>query len=249
MFFRKNNNKLKKEGEKHMTKRKSNSHYQEGILSNDEKITDVIKEKLHESMQESAMDINLFCRDGFVHMSGIVDVLTEKQYAEEIAVNTPGVIKVENKITVAMDGNFTDKHIEKEVMEKLADYDNDSVSGLGVKVNDGVVSLVGNVDTLMDANIAMNLASRIRGVKNVVNNTSIASSGKYDDTFISNKILQELSKTELSYRDIHRDVDGGIVRLSGYLDNPAEVELAKEIAMNVEGVRKVINKLHARKQE
>jgi len=232
-----------------MTKRKSNSHYQEGILSNDEKITDVIKEKLHESMQESAMDINLFCRDGFVHMSGIVDVLTEKQYAEEIAVNTPGVIKVENKITVAMDGNFTDKHIEKEVMEKLADYDNDSVSGLGVKVNDGVVSLVGNVDTLMDANIAMNLASRIRGVKNVVNNTSIASSGKYDDTFISNKILQELSKTELSYRDIHRDVDGGIVRLSGYLDNPAEVELAKEIAMNVEGVRKVINKLHARKQE
>ena len=232
-----------------MTKRKSNSHYQEGILSYDERITDVIKEKLHESMQESAMDINLFCRDGFVHMSGIVDVLTEKQYAEEVAINTPGVRKVENKITVAMDGNFTDKHIEKEISEKLADYDNDSVSGLGVKVNDGVVSLVGSVDTLMDANIAMNLASRIRGVKNVVNNTSIASTGKYDDTFISNKILQELSKTELSYKDIHRDVDGGIVRLSGYLNNPAEVELAKEIAMNVEGVRKVINKIYSRKHE
>ena len=232
-----------------MTKRKSNSHYQSGELSKDERITDTIKEKLHEWMQESAMDINLFCRDGYVHMSGIVDVLTEKKYAEEVAINTTGVRKVENKITVAMDGNFNDKHIEKEVLNKLSDYDNESVSGLGVKVNDGVVNILGEVDTLMDANIAMNLASQIRGVKNVVNNTNIASAGKYDDASISNKILQELSRTTLSYKDIHRDVDGGIVRLSGYLNNSAEVELAKEIAMNVEGVRKVINKIHARKKE
>ncbi len=233
-----------------MTKRKTDSHYQSGNLSNDEKITDVIKEKLHEAMQESAMDINLFCRDGLVHMSGIVDVLTEKQYAEEVAVHTTGVRGVENKITVAMDGNFTDKHIEKEVRSTLAEYENnDTITGLGVRVNDGVVSIVGHVDTLMDANIAMNLASRIRGVKNVVNNTSLASSEKYDDTFISNKILQELSKTELSYKDIHRDVDGGTVRLSGYLNSPAEVELAKEIAMNVEGVRKVINNIHSRKMD
>ncbi len=233
-----------------MTKRKTDSHYQAGVLSDDERITDVIKEKLHEAMQESAMDINLFCRDGFVHMSGIVDVLTEKQYAEEVAVNTSGVRGVENKITVAMDGNFTDKHIEKEVRSTLAEYENnDTITGLGVKVNDGVVSILGHVDTLMEANIAMNLASRIRGVKNVVNNTNLASSGKYDDTFISNKILQELSKTELSYKDIHRDVDGGIVNLSGYLNNPAEVELAKEIAMNIEGVRKVINRIRPRKKD
>lgn len=233
-----------------MTKRKTDSHYQAGVLSDDERITDVIKEKLHEAMQESAMDINLYCRDGFVHMSGIVDVLTEKQYAEEVAVNTLGVRGVENKITVAMDGNFTDKHIEKEVRSTLAEYENnETITGLGVRVNDGVVSILGHVDTLMEANIAMNLASRIRGVKNVVNNTNLASSGKYDDTFISNKILQELSKTELSYRDIHREVDGGIVNLSGHLNNPAEVELAKEIAMNVEGVRKVINRIRPRKKD
>lgn len=232
-----------------MTKRKSNSHYQEGELSRDEQITDSIKEKLHETMQESSMDINLFCRDGIVHLSGIVDVLAEKQYAEEIAISTSGVRKIENKITIAMDGNFNDLHIQKEVIKKLGDSDNDNVAGLGVKVNDGVVNIVGDVNTLNDANRAMNLASQIRGVKNVVNNTTIATSGRYDDTFISNKILQELSKTALSYKDVHRDVDGGIVRLSGYLDNPAEVELAAEITMGVEGVRKVINKIHARKKK
>lgn len=213
----------------------------------DDVITSNIHEKLHEKMQASAMDIKAFSRNGFVHLSGIVDLYSEKKFAEEIAIHTEGVKGIENKITVAMDSNITDKHIEKEVINKLQNQDSDTISGVGVKVTDGVVNLIGSLPTLRDSNRAMHIASTARGVKDVVSNIDIGSAGDYTDVSISNKILQELSLTDLSFKDISRNVTGGIVTLSGFLNSKEEVELATEIAMTVEGVQKVKNHIKIRR--
>ena len=109
------------------------------------------------------------------------------------------------------------------------------------------MSLVGHVDTLKDCHIAMRLASEVRGVKDVINNIDIESYGKFSDETISNRILQELSKSPLDYRDITRRVSRGEVTLWGGLDTHEDVELAKEIAMGVEGVIKVRNNMHVAK--
>lgn len=214
--------------------------------ASDETIIANIHEKLHEKMQASAMDIKATSRDGYVHLSGIVDLYSEKKLAEEIAIHTEGIKGIENKITVAMDSNITDKHIEKEVLNKLQSQDNEAVAGVGVKVTDGVVSLMGNLSTLNDSNKAMHIAATARGVKDVVSNIEVGR-GEYTDTGISNKILQELSNTELSFKDLARDVSGGVVTLSGFLNSKEEIEIATEIAMGVEGVKKVRNKIKIRK--
>lgn len=209
-------------------------------------MTNRIKDELNDRMRESAMEINVVYRDGNVHMSGMVDVLSERKFAEEIVSKLEGVRRIENKITIAMDSNITDKHIEKEVIEKLH-HGNEAIAGIGAKVERGVVSLMGHVDTLRECHIAMRMTSEVRGVKDVVNNINIETQGKYTDDTISNKILEELSKSPLDYRDITRRVSNGEVTLWGALDSHKDIEMAKEIAMGVEGVIKVRNNMHVAK--
>ncbi|KAB3527183.1 BON domain-containing protein [Alkaliphilus serpentinus] len=213
---------------------------------NDKDLSHAIKSNLEAVMQASAMDINVYCRDGVVQLTGIVDLLAEKKQAEDIVKSFSVTKKVENNLTIAMDSNITDKHIQKEVMNKLTTGENEAVRGVGVKVDDGVVTLMGRINNLKEVHTAMDMASENRGVKDVVNKIEIDSLGSYTDAAINNKILQELSQTDLSYRDVHRKVSDGVVTLFGYLDNSKEIELAKEIALGVEGVKKVINKLKTR---
>jgi osmotically-inducible protein OsmY len=221
---------------------------QDKVPSRDDLIVDQIKDQLEEKMQASAMDINVFCKDGIVHMSGIVDVLAEKRTAEDIARGIEGIKKLENKITVAMDGNFTDKHMEKEVLNKLRK--NDKLNGVGAKIEDGVANLIGTAQTLKDSKFACELASEIRGIKDVVNNIKVSPDKEYDDVTINNRIAQALSTTNLSYEeDITHAVKEGKVVLNGYVNTRNEAELAKEITMGIEGVKKVVNKLKIRKDQ
>ena len=211
-------------------------------LTKDELIVDYIKDTLEENMQASAMDINVTARDGAISLSGFVDVLAERNFAESIARGIEGVRKVENNITISMDGQFNDKHMEKEIRDGLFNGENkDKVGGVGVKVHDGVANLLGHVNTLKDAHIAMNTASKIRGVKDVVNNIKIDTLGKYDDVTINNTIHQRIND-----QDIACDVNDGIVTLMGYVNNKNDAEFAKETAMDVEGVKKVKNMIKLR---
>lgn len=212
-------------------------------LTKDEMIVDHIKDQLEEDMQGSAMDINVTCRDGSVQLSGIVDVYSEKKFAEEIARNVDGVRRVENAMTICMDGQITDKHIEKEIRNNLFTSESkDKVGRVGIKVDDGTANLVGHTRTLKDAHLAMAIASKVRGVKHVVNNINIETAGTYDDVTINNTIHQLLNNP-----DIACDVNDGVVKLMGYANSRSEVEFARETAMDVEGVKKVRNMLKLRK--
>lgn len=232
-----------------MNDKRSNKIIKDKLPSKDDLIVDYIKDQLEEKMQASAMDINLFSRNGHVHMSGVVDVLAEKYTAEKIARSIEGVQKVENKITVAMDSNITDKHMEKEVLDRLhSTRSGDNLLGVGVKIEDGVANLIGSANTLQDAHTAMSLASEVRGIKDVVNNIHISTAGRYDDAVLNSHVTQALSATDLSYKDIAHSVKEGKLTLSGYVNSPYEMELAKEISMGVEGIKKVINNLKIRKR-
>lgn len=211
-------------------------------LSKDEMIVDHVKDQLEEEMQGSAMDINVSCRDGCVQLSGMVDVLSERKFAEEVARGVDGIRKIENGITIAMDGQITDRHMEKEIRDNLFTSESKNrVGRVGINVNDGTAYLVGHVNTLKDAHLAMAIASKVRGIKNVVNNINITTVGEYDDVTINNTIHQRINNN-----DITCDVNSGVVRLTGYVNSRSEVEFAREVAMDVEGVKKVRNMLNIR---
>lgn len=216
----------------------------------DDRINKEIKEALDKEMSESAMDINVNTRDGFVTLSGIVDTLAEKRAAEEIATMVKGINGIENTITISTDGTITDRQIQMEVVNKLHNSEfSEKVAGVNCSVSDGVVVLKGAVDTLRGEKLAINEAEKAIGAKDIVSNIRIASSGRFDDASIQSKLTREFAGTRLSIPDIFTEVHGGTVRLSGYVNNRQEMELAVEIAQDIEGVKDVSNKLRLRQAD
>ncbi len=217
-------------------------------LTKDELLVDYIKDQLEEKMQASAMDINVIVRDGVAEIFGFVDVLSEKNKAEKISREIKGIRKIENNITVVMDSNFTDKHIEKELISKFRKSKNhDKISGISIKVHDGAVDLIGETRNLKNVQTAMKIASQTRGVKNVVNNIKISPDENFDDISIKNRINKEFMDNNLSNIGILCDVTNGKVTLSGIVSNKSQMELAKELTASVDGVTKIKNLIKTRK--
>ena len=113
-------------------------------------------------------------KQGNIILSGIVDVLSEKNFAEEIAKKIDGVVSIENSITIGMDSNITDSHIRHEIENKI--YQGEESRGLlnvGIDVKGGTAVLMGRVEDESDKRKAAELASSARGVVNVVDSIKI----------------------------------------------------------------------------
>lgn len=212
----------------------------------DKKIESKIKSTLKRELKESAVDINIQCRNGFVTLSGFADVLSEKNTAGELAANVYGVKSVENCITLSTDGNFTDKEVEAEVASKMENLD--GIESVGAKVQRGVAVLEGTVSTLKDKNYAIHQAMKALGVKDVVSHIEIDSIKAVDDVTIHNRIQQQLVNIGLDNQDIRVKVENGAVNLSGYVNTTNDMEVALEITEGVEGVRNVKNYLKFREE-
>lgn len=140
----------------------------------DTDIVNQIKKALREKMQLSSMDINVDCRQGNVILSGIVDVLSEKIFAEKIASKIDGVVSVENGITIGMDSNITDSHIKYEIENKMyQEEQGNSLSNIGVDVKGGTAILMGHVENSSDKRKAVELASSSRGIANIVDSIKL----------------------------------------------------------------------------
>lgn len=140
----------------------------------DSEIVDRIKEELKEKMQLSALDINVDSKQGNVILSGLVDVLSEKNFAEEVAKKIDGVVSIENSITIGMDSNITDSHIRHEIENKIYQgKESHGLSNVGIDVKGGTAVLMGHVEDDSDKRRAVELASSARGVVNVVDSIKI----------------------------------------------------------------------------
>ncbi|WHH61182.1 BON domain-containing protein [Petroclostridium sp. X23] len=217
-------------------------------MDKDAKMTKIIKDNLEEKMGASSMDINVEYQNGFVHLSGFVDVLAEKKYAEEILKGMDGIHNIENNLTISMDGELSDNHIMAELDRtiKHSKYAS-NLRRVSSKVSGGSATLTGAVSTLADEMHAIELARSVRGIKDVASNLDITSSHSYDDATLKNKINQVLSGTRLSIPDIQTDVSNGKVTLKGYVATAKDMELAIELAADVEGVSHVSNRLKIRR--
>ena len=131
---------------------------------NDEQLVQKVHQALEEQMETIGLDMNITARDGEVTLVGIVDWLAEKEQAEAITKKVPGVMKVENALTLAMDGEITDKDIEEEATAKLEEA---KLIQFGVEVNDGVVTLMGRGDKDNERK-ARYAVAHVRGVKEIV---------------------------------------------------------------------------------
>lgn len=210
----------------------------------DHEFTADIKKILEDKMAASALDINVETKDGYIHLSGMVDTLGEKLAAEKIVEHIDGVKRVENNITIATDGYIPDSDVENYIKRRM--MESPGLVNVTPKVQGGAATLYGHVGTYSEKERALELAEQCMGVKSVASSIKIETEGQFDDAQITSKIAQVLDSNRIDFEDVDSNVKNGAVTLEGFVKSKYEVELAEELVGRLDGVRKVRNRLRTR---
>ncbi|WP_370243955.1 BON domain-containing protein [Alteromonas abrolhosensis] len=139
-----------------------------------------------------SFDINTDVKDGNVVLTGKVENSVDKKLAEELVANIDGVVSVENKLTIVADDDMdsdlsddaedtvdegtselTDAKIATVIKTRLLMDTDISGFDIDVDVENGVVTLTGEVDSDAERDLAVEIAKNASDVKDVENNLRV----------------------------------------------------------------------------
>ncbi|MGI6226123.1 MAG: BON domain-containing protein [Peptococcales bacterium] len=133
-----------------------------------------------------------------------------------------------------------DKKLLTNIQEALRDKMGKSYLEINVEVENGYVRLHGIVDTLAEREYAAEVVRDVPYVKGVDNGLTIAIDNFHEDDEIEHKVLEKfMNESDLDIKKIGVECDKGTIILRGQASTLGEVELAKELAAQVHGVREV----------
>jgi len=150
-------------------------------------------------------------------------------------------------------GEYTDdKVLHTKVWAALTDDKTADANEINLEVYKGVVQLNGFVDNEKEKAQAESVAKAVSGVKGVENNLVIkdakqTTGGAIDDSTVTAKVKTALTDSaETKAHDIKVATRGGVVQLSGFVENEAQKAAASKVAQAVEGVKSVNNGISVR---
>ena len=211
-------------------------------VKNDLDLRSDIEEELRWDSTIDARKIGVAVIDGIVHLTGEVRTYTDKWRAERAVERVDGVRGIANDIEVVLAGEHTDADIAKRAANKL-DWNFTVPRGaVSVKVDNGWITLKGEVPFDYQRRAAERLVRDIPGVKGVSNLISLQPSAA------PTNIKGEIEKTfrrqaALDAQNIIIDVSGSTVTLRGSVRSWAERRDAERIAWAAPGVTLVKNEI------
>ena len=194
-------------------------------------------------------------KDGAVTLTGTVAEASHKSLAQDTVAGLPGVISVDNQLTVKGEcpAEHSDMWIGVKVKTALLFHRNVSATGTTVYVKNGIVTLQGEASSLAEKELTTEYAKDIDNVKAVVNDMTIAKTpaapaatvgDKIDDASITAEVKSSLA-SHSSTSALHTSVSttDGVVTLGGIAKNDAEKSLVTKLATDINGVTSVINNM------
>ena len=130
----------------------------------DQELVKLVHQAIEQEMETLGLDINITAHGGEITLIGIVDWLAEKEKAEQIASRVPGVTRVENGLSLALDGELRDLDIEHQLLRK---FEEANLTEMGVGVHEGIVTLMGHAGSNAEEQ-AKDIIRHVRGVKEIV---------------------------------------------------------------------------------
>jgi osmotically-inducible protein OsmY len=190
---------------------------------------------------------------GVVTLKGTVQDKDQKELAEDTVGDLPGVVRVDNQITIAGgEPEHSDGWIALKISGLLLVRANVSATNTHVEVHNGAVMLTGTADSIAQKELTEEYAKEVTGVQSVKNdivvtppsNATPSARDRVDDASITAEVKFALLgnpatsavKTKVSTQD-------GLVTLSGEAENGAEKDLATKLAQQVRGVQSVMNEM------
>ena len=194
--------------------------------------------------------------DGLVTLTGIVGDRDLKVLAEDTVSNLPGVVRVDNQITLdpaiaeRSDGWIAIKLRTQLLVRCIVSADNTRV-----RVEDGVVTLAGTANGQSQKDLTGEFAKEIEGVKFVKNDIVVNAAPipaesmgeENDDASISAQVKYLLltHRTTSALKTNVSTVDNCIV-ITGEAANDSERSIAGKLAGSIRGVMAVTNNMTVR---
>ena len=197
--------------------------------------------------------VSVSAHEGIVTLTGIVADRDLKSMAEDTVSNLPGVLRVDNQITLdpALK-EHSDSWIALKIRYQLLVHANVSYSNTKVDVKDGVVTLTGTAENLAQKELTAEYAKEIDWVKSVKNEIVVAEAPAKPetagDTVDDLSITTQVKYALLTHKSTHAlktkvTTTDGVVVITGKAANDAEKTLVGKLASNIRGVKSVTNNM------
>lgn len=191
----------------------------------------------------TAAHIGVAARDGVITLSGHVQRFAEKQAAQSAALRVKGVKGVAEEIEVKLpfDVKRRDDDIARAAIERLAWDSTLPKDAVKVTVQDGWVTLTGEVGWRFEHDAAAQDVRHLWGVVGLSNQITLKS--RVNTYNLSDDISAALHRSWFAPNDIKVAADGGTVTLTGHVKSWSERELAGSTAWAAPGAADVENYL------
>ena len=187
-------------------------------------------------------EIGVAVKNGVVTLTGTVDTIQKKWRAEEAAHRVTGVTAVANDIEVRLFGQRTDADIAAAAKHALDWNTSIPLNKVHVTVDNGWVTLKGELEWQYQRQEAERVVRSLWGVKGVSNLISIKPAASPTD--LKKKIEDALVRSaEVDAERITVDVQGSKVTLKGKVRSWAERQEAERTAWLAPGVTSVDNQI------
>lgn len=192
----------------------------------------------------NAAEIGVTVKDGVVSLTGVVDSYAKKLEAENAAKKVIGVKALVEKIEVKFHGSWSKTNLEiaNEVLTALKSNWSVPKDKVTVKVEDGWVTLDGELPWNYQKEAASSAVNYLMGVKGVTNNIKIKAESH--DTIEKRDVENAIHRSwSVDDSDINVSVSDTTVTLTGTVDSWYQKEEAGRIAWKTSGIWHVKNEL------
>ncbi len=220
-----------------------------------ESAADILKgarSALEKQRMVRADDIRVSISGGRVSLAGKVGTWDEKDLARQLVSTVPGVVAIKNDLVVTFEGVRDDSQVEEQIRFMIRQDPLYDTLQLSVSVDGGTVRLGGEVGSRAEYDRLIR-RSYVTGITDVqISGLSIdhqlAMEGLSDKDFNKKEAVLALQDayqrdSRLQSSTIRVEMNDGVIRLSGHVDQAAQSDAAESTARVTPGVLRVANEL------
>lgn len=139
----------------------------------DDEIRENIAKALELASDIEDKDIDVIVNDGIITLKGSVPSYWQKSRIEHIIAGITGVFEIKDILTIVPTKNYIDKEIAEDIISALERNYNVDAEKINVLVEDGIVTMSGDVNDWRAYDAAMNTARFTAGVVDIADHLEI----------------------------------------------------------------------------